>query len=303
MLADDSFSADSGRRRAARRFLMWSPLFLAALFVAYLPWWPYVLEATRRAPMAAPATASWQRWNRILSFFAFAPIDGHLLGRKGPFFLLLVIAGAVLAWKRRGSRFLVAWGVGGLVVIDLLGQLHPHYDVSRRYPPAGLAFPALAALPIAALASKPRLRALAVIALAAVLAFDLRSLAIYFREGRADWRTLADYLRRESPPQERVFTENPYSQLCVAYYLVGPRWLFERGRGGREVLNLDREIVRLTWSWRPRRKSLACSRRRAAPRVCATGRADFLRSPFPKRRARICVGSILPPARTRSPRH
>jgi hypothetical protein len=214
-----------------------------------------------------------------------------------------VIAGAVLAWKRRGSRFLVAWGVGGLVVIDLLGQLHPHYDVSRRYPPAGLAFPALAALPIAALASKPRLRALAVIALAAVLAFDLRSLAIYFREGRADWRTLADYLRRESPPQERVFTENPYSQLCVAYYLVGPRWLFERGRGGREVLNLDREIVRLTWSWRPRRKSLACSRRRAAPRVCATGRADFLRSPFPKRRARICVGSILPPARTRSPRH
>jgi uncharacterized membrane protein len=38
MLADDSFSADSGRRRAARRFLMWSPLFLAALFVAYLPW-------------------------------------------------------------------------------------------------------------------------------------------------------------------------------------------------------------------------------------------------------------------------
>jgi hypothetical protein len=162
-----------------------------------------------------------------------------------------VIAGAVLAWKRRGSRFLVAWGVGGLVVIDLLGQLHPHYDVSRRYPPAGLAFPALAALPIAALASKPRLRALAVIALAAVLAFDLRSLAIYFREGRADWRTLADYLRRESPPQERVFTENPYSQLCTAYYLVGPRWLFERGRGGREVLNLDGEIVRLTWSWRP----------------------------------------------------
>jgi len=251
MLADDSFSADSGRRRAARRFLMWSPLFLAALFVAYLPWWPYALEATRRAPMAALVAASWQRWDRILSFFAFAPIDGHLLGRKGPFFLLLVVAGAVLAWKRRGSRFLVAWGIGGLVVIDLLGKFHPHYDVSRRYLPAGLAFPALAALPIAALASKPRLRPVAALLMTAVLFFDLRSLAVYFREGRADWRTLADYLRRESPPQERVFTENPYSQLCTAYYLVGPRWMYDGGKRGREVLNLDGEVVRLTWSWRP----------------------------------------------------
>jgi len=251
MLAEDSFSADPERRRAGRRFLVGSPAFIAALFVAYLPWWPYALEATRRAPMSSATPASWERWDRILSFFAFAPIDGHLLGRKGPFFLLLVIAGAALAWKKPGSRFLVAWAIGGLAVIDVLGHFHPHYDVSRRYLPAGVAFPILAALPVAALASKPRLRPLAATLLFAVLLFDLRSLAFYFREGRADWRTLTDYLRREAPPDERVFTENQYSQLCTAYYLVGPRWMFEGGKRGREVLNLDGEIVRLTWSWRP----------------------------------------------------
>jgi hypothetical protein len=166
-------------------------------------------------------------------------------------FVLLVAAGAVLAWTRAGLRFLVAWGVGGLVVIDLLGRLHPHYDVSRRYLPAGLAFPALAAIPLAALAAKPRFRPVAAALLVLVLLFDFRSLAVYFREGRADWRTLTDYLRRESPPNERVFTENQYSQLCVAYYLVGPRWMFHGGKQGREVLNLDGEVVRLTWSWRP----------------------------------------------------
>ena len=143
------------------------------------------------------------------------------------------------------------WSIAGLVAIEMLGRLHPHWYVSRRYLPAGLTFPALAALPIAALASKPRLRVAPALVLAVVLVFDLRSLAVYFRDGRADWRTLADSLRRESPPRERVFTENPYTQLCTAYYLVGPKWLFEEGKRGREVLNLDGEVERLTWSWRP----------------------------------------------------
>jgi hypothetical protein len=101
------------------------------------------------------------------------------------------------------------------------------------------------------MAPRRSLRPIAVIVLSVVLVFDLRSLAVYFREGRADWRTLADFLRRESPPAERVFTENQYSQLCVAFYLVGPDWLSEAGKRRREVLNLEGEIVRLTWSWAP----------------------------------------------------
>ena len=251
MVAEDSFSADPARRRHARRFLMWSPAFVAALAVAYLPWWPVVLEAARRPSPVPHPPMTWERMGRLFSFFSVAPDDGHPLGLKGPLYLLLVVLGLRTAFRRPNLRFLLVWSIAGLVAIEMLGRLHPHWYVSRRYLPAGLTFPALAALPIAALASKPRLRVAPALVLAVVLVFDLRSLAVYFRDGRADWRTLADSLRRESPPRERVFTENPYTQLCTAYYLVGPKWLFEEGKRGREVLNLDGEVERLTWSWRP----------------------------------------------------
>ncbi len=250
MVVEDAFLEDADRRRAARRFLAWSPAFAATLFLAYLPWWPVVLEAARRAPMAAPAATSWQRWSRILSFFAFAPDDGQPLGRKGPLYLVLVAIGALMALRHPRLRFLVAWSIGGILAMEVLGRLHPHYDTSKHFLPAGLAIPALAALPLAALAARPRRRPVAALLLAAILFLDLRSLAVYFREGRADWRPLAEFLRRESPPTERIFTENQYSQLCVAFYLVGPTWLFDEGKRGREVLNLDGEVVRLTWSWR-----------------------------------------------------
>jgi 4-amino-4-deoxy-L-arabinose transferase-like glycosyltransferase len=255
LLAEDAFSTDPGRRRAARRFLLASPLFVGLLFVAYLPWWPVVVEAARRAPMAAPPPTSWERWGRILSFFAFAPDDGQPLGRKGPLFLGLVAIGLLTAVRRPQLRFLAVWTIGGILAIELLGRLHPHYDTSKHFLPAGLAFPALAALPLAALAARPRGRPVAAALLALVLFLDFRSLAVYFREGRADWRPLAEYLRRESPAGERVFTENQYSQLCVAFYLVGPSWLFDGGKRGREVLNLDGEVVRLTWSWKPEERA------------------------------------------------
>jgi hypothetical protein len=88
------------------------------------------------------------------------------------------------------------------------------------------------------------------VVLTAVLAMDARGLAGYFRDGRADWRPLADFLRSR-PRHERIFTENQYSELCVAFYVEGPLWTYRRGRLGRDVWNLDGEIVRLTWSWKP----------------------------------------------------
>ncbi|HEV8232119.1 MAG TPA: hypothetical protein VGQ75_07215, partial [Thermoanaerobaculia bacterium] len=91
-----------------------------------------------------------------------------------------------------------------------------------------------------------------------------------------------DFLRRESPPAERVFTENQYSQLCVAFYLVGPDWLSEAGKRRREVLNLEGEIVRLTWSWRPGERAwlvLAGEPRHPELRRWA---AIFPSFPFPK---------------------
>ena len=52
MAAEDSFSSEPDRRSHARRFLLWSPAFAAALFLAYLPWLPVVLEAGRLQPLA-----------------------------------------------------------------------------------------------------------------------------------------------------------------------------------------------------------------------------------------------------------
>ncbi|HEY3202222.1 MAG TPA: glycosyltransferase family 39 protein [Thermoanaerobaculia bacterium] len=255
LLADDALSGDLLRRRSAHRFLAWSPVFIGALWVAYLPWWPIAVAAARRPPLAPPVPLSLSRTDRILSYFAFAPDDGYRLGASGLLFLALAAVGAGLAVRRPGLRFLVAWSIGGLAFVELLGRLHPHFDVSRRFLPAGAGLVALVSLPLAELLRRPVTRLAGASLLAVILVLDARSLVVYFREGRADWRPLADFLRREAAPSERIFTENQYSQLCVAFYLVGPQWLSretgEGGRTSRPVLNLDGEIVRLTWSWKP----------------------------------------------------
>lgn len=248
LLSEDAFSPEIPRRRAARRFLFWSPVFVALLFVAYLPWWPVVLKASAQPPLAPAAPLTWTRIARTLSFFAFAPDDGQPLGRKGPFFLLLLVVGLVLAIRRRGLRFLAVWAVGGFLAIETLGHIRPYFDFSRRFLPAGLAFPALVALPLAALLSRRRTRTLGAVLLAMVIFLDLRSLAVYYREGRADWRTLGRFLRAR-PISERVFTENGYSALCVAFYVYGPDWLAEKGRNGRTIVALDGRALPLTWAW------------------------------------------------------
>lgn len=250
MLVEDAFSPDLGRRRAARRFLLLAPLFLLLLFLAYLPWWPFFREAaTRPSPIVAPPL-TWERTTRLLSFFCLAPDDGQPLGRKGPFYLLLVVVGLSMAISRRGCRFLAVWAVAGVGAIEVLVQLHPHWYVSRHFLPAGLTFPVLAALPVARLAERRPTRILAGIFAVLVAALALRSLSVYYREGRADWRTLAGFLRAQ-PPAENVFTENQYTQLCVAFYVVGPQFLFHGGRAERKVWSLQGEAVRIAWNWAP----------------------------------------------------
>ncbi|MEP6995959.1 MAG: hypothetical protein ABI968_15665 [Acidobacteriota bacterium] len=66
---------------------------------------------------------------------------------------------------------------------------------------------------------------------------------------------LAAYLRREAAPSERIFTENQYAQLCTAFYVVGPLWLYQVmekvGAPARDFPNLEGQIERLQWSWKP----------------------------------------------------
>src|SRR6476659_2578527 len=128
LVVEDAFSRDGPRSRTARRFLLWSPAFAGTIFLSYLPWWPVVLEAARRPPPVPAPPLSWDRLTRLLSFFSFAPDDGQPLGRKGPFYLLLVISGLVIAWRRPKLRFLVVWPVAGFFAIEILGHLPPHWS-------------------------------------------------------------------------------------------------------------------------------------------------------------------------------
>jgi len=252
MLIEDSFAPESERRHTARRFLLASPLFATALFLAYLPWWPVALEAWRRPPGPLAEPVTWQRVGRTLSFFAFAHDDGDPFRWGTALWTLLLIGGAVLAFRGQRLRFFLVWGFGGLLLVEILGQLHPHWYASRRFVPAGVGMTVLISLAIARLGTSKRALWLAMAALAACLVFDARGLTQYFREGRPDWRPLAEFLRSR-PRQERIFTENQYSELCVAFYVEGSQWLYRRGRLGRDVWNLDGEMVRLTWSWLPGR--------------------------------------------------
>ncbi len=82
----------------------------------------------------------------------------------------------------------------------------------------------------------------------------LRNTPAHFREGRADWRPLAEFLRRETGPGERIFAENREAQLRVAYALVGAQWLSETARGAspeRTIVNLEGDGRRLALAWRP----------------------------------------------------
>lgn len=250
MLMDDSFAEEPVRRRAARRFLVAGPLFAAALFLAYLPWWPVVLEAARRAPMASRAPLAPERFGRILSFFAFTAADGRAPTLLDALVVLLALAGAWLAIQAPRLRFLAVWSAGGFVAIETLNQLHPHYDTPNHFLPAGVAIPGLAALSLARLWRLSYGKAAAAAILAFLLLSDGRLLSAYFQHGRADWRPLARFLRAR-PSAERIFTENQYSELCVAFYVEGPEWMCRGGRLGRDVWNLDGEIVRLNWSWKP----------------------------------------------------
>jgi hypothetical protein len=254
MVLEDAFSPDSDRRRTARRFTAWSPVFLGALAAAYLPWWPVLREAMQRPAMADPADLTLARAGRILGFFAFAPNDGFPLDVAGALFIALAACGLAIALAVRGQRFLAIWAVGGLASIEILGRLHPHFDVSRRFLPAGLALTALAALALAALLRHPAARLPAAALLTAVLVLDARGLAAYFRDGRPDWRPLGEFLRRDADPAERIFTENQYTQLCVAYYTAGPRWLSQALGGGapeRSIVSVDGDALRLSRAWAP----------------------------------------------------
>jgi hypothetical protein len=254
MIVEDCFAEDRLRRRNARRFLVASPAFLLALWLAYLPWWPVLMDAMHRPPPVRAEPLTPHRIDKTLSFFAFASLEGDPLGWKGALYWALAVTGLIASARRPRARFLAVWAIAAFAALEVLGQLHPHWYATRRFLPAGVIVPALAALPLASLLRRPVTRIPAAVLLTGVLILEARGLERYFREGRCDWRTLANFVRTHAAPTERVFTENQYSQLCLAFYLSGPTWLYQVGHGQRpawDLPNLEGEIVRLNWSWKP----------------------------------------------------
>lgn len=250
LLVEDAVSGDPVRRFHARRFLGRSPLFLAALLAGYLPWLPVLARAAQSPPPQPRPPLVLERLGRSFSFFGFAPADGHPLGWTGLLFVGLVVAGLLLALRTPRLRFLVGWALAGGLAIEALEQIRPHWYVTRHFLPVGIALVGIAALPVVRLLNEPRRRPLGLAVLACVLLLDVHGLAGYFRDGRADWRPLARFLKAR-PETEPIFTGSQYTQLCTAFYVAGPDWLHRRSIGFRPIWSLQGEAQRLTWSWRP----------------------------------------------------
>jgi hypothetical protein len=275
LLVEDAFDGDSTRRLRARRFLRWSPAFIGAVVAGYLPWLAVLLKALRQPAMTAAPAWSPRRVGRFISYFGFGPRDAYPLGFPEIAFAALLVGGVLVARRTPRLRFLVIWGIGGVAFLEFLEHRHPTYDSIFHWLPAGLGLTALAGIALGrALVS----RAPSSVKLGLViplLGIDLRSLSIYFQQGRPDWRPIARFLS-DTPSSERIFVENQYTQLCLGYYLVGPDWLCWKKATQREIANLDGELHRLLAAW---------DRNRDAWLVLAAGpRSPTLRSwssPFP----------------------
>jgi hypothetical protein len=188
LCVEDLFSPDPVRRQAAGRLARRSPLVLLAGFAAAAPLAPLLRAAAgRRSPVAAPEF-SLSRMGRILSYSAYSPNAGWGFAPRPLFVAGFVVAaalfaaGAVVAWRRPGTRFLLAWAAGGWAIVDVAKRAHPHWDSFRYFLPAIAALTALEGVAIAAARRRAGLGAAAAI-LAALLLLELPSYARFYRYG------------------------------------------------------------------------------------------------------------------------
>ena len=245
----DAFDADARRRASARRFLKRSPVLVAAVAVGFLPWWPVLLRAFGLPPDSGPpgpfGAARVTRW---FAYFGFRGLDISNFGGAELLFALLVAAGGIAAWRRPRLRFALVWSFAGLMAIEILERRHSEFDSIFHWLPAGLGLTALAGVGAAALLRRRVLRPVGAAVLATALFVDAGGLRSYFRTGRADWRPLARFLA-DTPGSTRIFTENPYTLFCVAFYVCGPDWPPCRQPGRREMLDVHGDVPTLLHAW------------------------------------------------------
>jgi hypothetical protein len=249
LILDDALTASTEARRAsARRLLRWSPALLLLIALAYLPWLSPVWKAMALPPFSTPPTFGFRRVVRFFSVFGFGSHDWYPLNKRGLIFVALSLCGSALAWTRYRLRFLVAWAVCGLTILEILEERHGVYDSIFHFLPAGIALTALAALPIGRLAQRRHGAWAAGVALSLVLFFDAQALDFYFRRGRPDWRPVAAYLRGQGADAP-IFAAGGHILVCLGYYLNGPDWLCCSPPGARTILDVGEDARGLEKAW------------------------------------------------------
>lgn len=253
MVLEDAFAADPLRRKAARRFLARSPIFVLALWIGFRPWWPVFLTGVRLPSEGTIGPFRFARIERLASFFGFGVRDWAPFGPADAFFAALCAIGAVAAWKNR-ARFVVVWAIAGFTIFEAIERRRPMFDSIFHALPMGLALPILFALGIGALLARRATRPLGIGIAALAFVLEVRSLHAYFTDGRPDWRPLAASLSRE-PFDERILTENAWAQICVGYSVGGPGWMHAAATGHarevRSIENLDRRTDQIPRLWPP----------------------------------------------------
>jgi len=125
---------------------------------------------------------------RILSYAGYSPNAGWGFEPR-PIFVagvvaasLVFAAGAAVAWRTQGVRFVLAWAAGGWAIVELAKRVHPHWDSFRYFLPALVALTALEGIAIGALRKRAGPGAAAAI-LAVLLLLELPSYMRFYRYG------------------------------------------------------------------------------------------------------------------------
>jgi len=192
LVVEDRLRGTPARRTAARGLLRRWPLFAAAALAAAAPLAP-LLRAVSRQPSPVPAPPlSFGRWARIVSYAAYSPNAGYGFPPRWLFLigfaaaLAAIAGGAIAAARTAGARFLLGWAAGGILIVEIVKRVHPHWDSFRYFLPAVVAATGLEAVALHALWARGR-RGFAVAALAALLLFDAPSYVRFYRYGVWDF--------------------------------------------------------------------------------------------------------------------
>lgn len=206
------------RKTSLARLWKRLPLTLAGWTVLYLPWLPVVLRAARKTPPmeAERLDLAWLAYRLQVLGTGDWLVEPVSAGSWA--FWTLVAIGLALAWRSRFALFCAAWLLAGAATLILVLQVRPHFPAVRHLLPAWLGAVLLAAYAVARMGEKPLRRLAAFAAVGLVLAFDLRTLSAYYDHGRPEWNKVADYVRRNVAPGQRVVAVNFWTFRNFGYY-------------------------------------------------------------------------------------